>query len=139
MVYPPTGSTAYERETSIPPTLLRSMTLLYLFTFNISSVQWQTGSEHTFSRSSHRFTVFLPDAVAQILATPLKGVRSAWRGSRTLLVGGLGTEVSQRSRGRLSRGLGCLDDEMNLKNVSPTNSFIFMRSLVAASLLAFCI
>ena len=30
-VYPPTGSTAYEREMSSPPTLLRSMALLYLF------------------------------------------------------------------------------------------------------------
>jgi len=30
VVYPPTGSTAYEREMSTPPTLLRSMTLLYL-------------------------------------------------------------------------------------------------------------
>jgi len=28
VVYPPTGSTAYERETSIPTTLLRSMALL---------------------------------------------------------------------------------------------------------------
>ena len=31
VVYPPTGSTAYEREISTPPTLLRSMTLLYLY------------------------------------------------------------------------------------------------------------
>ena len=31
VVYPPTGSTAYEREMSTPPTLLRSMVLLYLF------------------------------------------------------------------------------------------------------------
>ena len=30
MVYPPTGSTAYEREMSTPPTLLRSMAFLYL-------------------------------------------------------------------------------------------------------------
>ena len=37
MVYPPTGSTAYEREMSTPPTLLRSMALfyLYLFTFHL--------------------------------------------------------------------------------------------------------
>ena len=34
VVYPATGSTAYERETSTPPpsTLLRSMALLYLIT-----------------------------------------------------------------------------------------------------------
>jgi len=31
VVYPPTGSTAYEREMSTPPTLLRSMALLYLY------------------------------------------------------------------------------------------------------------
>jgi len=30
VVYPPTGSTAYEREMSTSPTLLRSMALLYL-------------------------------------------------------------------------------------------------------------
>ena len=30
MVYPPTGSTAYEREMSTPLTLFRSMALLYL-------------------------------------------------------------------------------------------------------------
>ena len=30
LVYPPTGSTAYEREMSTPSTLLRSMALLYL-------------------------------------------------------------------------------------------------------------
>jgi len=29
VVYPPTGSTAYEKEMSTPPTLLRSMALLY--------------------------------------------------------------------------------------------------------------
>jgi len=29
VVYPPTGSTAYESEMSTPPTLLRSMALLY--------------------------------------------------------------------------------------------------------------
>ena len=31
VVYPPTGSTAYEREMSTPPMLLRSMALLYLY------------------------------------------------------------------------------------------------------------
>jgi len=31
VVYPPTGSTAYEKEMSTPPTLLRSMALLYLY------------------------------------------------------------------------------------------------------------
>ena len=30
-VYPPTGLTTYEREMSTPPTLLRSMALLYLY------------------------------------------------------------------------------------------------------------
>jgi len=33
VVYPPAGSTAYEREMSTPPTLLRSMALLYLYLF----------------------------------------------------------------------------------------------------------
>ena len=33
VVYPPTGSTAYEREMSIPPTLLRSMALFYLYLY----------------------------------------------------------------------------------------------------------
>jgi len=33
VVYPPTGSTAYEREMSTPPTLLRSMALLYLYIY----------------------------------------------------------------------------------------------------------
>jgi len=33
VVYVPTGSTAYEREMSTPPTLLQSMTLLYLYLY----------------------------------------------------------------------------------------------------------
>jgi len=33
VVYPLTGSTAYEREMSIPPTLLRSMALFYLYLY----------------------------------------------------------------------------------------------------------
>ena len=37
VVYPPTGSTAYEREMSTPPTLLRSMVLLYLYLYNVKS------------------------------------------------------------------------------------------------------
>ena len=37
MVYPPTGSTAYEREMSTPPTLLWSMALLYLYRLDGSS------------------------------------------------------------------------------------------------------
>jgi len=31
VVYPPTGSTAYEREISTPPTVLRTMALIHLF------------------------------------------------------------------------------------------------------------
>jgi len=31
MVYPPTGSTAYVREISTPPTLLRSTALIYIY------------------------------------------------------------------------------------------------------------
>jgi len=34
LVYPPMGSTAYEREISTPPMLLRSMALLYLYLFS---------------------------------------------------------------------------------------------------------
>jgi len=33
VVYPPTGSTAYEREMSTPPVLLQSMALLYLYLY----------------------------------------------------------------------------------------------------------
>ena len=35
VVYPPTGSTAYEREMSTPPTLPRSMALLYFYRFTV--------------------------------------------------------------------------------------------------------
>jgi len=37
-VYPPTGSTAYEREMSTPPTLLRSMDFLYLYLYSYNWV-----------------------------------------------------------------------------------------------------
>jgi len=38
VVYPPTGSTAYEREMNSPPTLLWSMALLYPHTDSIAEV-----------------------------------------------------------------------------------------------------
>ena len=43
VVYPPTGSTAYEREMSTPPTLLRSMALLYLHLYLTSAEKGTLG------------------------------------------------------------------------------------------------
>ena len=48
MVYPPTGSTAYEREMSTPPTLLRSVALLYLYLYStIGEQSYSLPETHT--------------------------------------------------------------------------------------------
>ena len=44
VVYPPTGSTAYEREMSSPPTLLWSTALLYLYLLTeLQTGNWRAG------------------------------------------------------------------------------------------------
>ena len=53
MGHPPTGSTAYEREMSTPPTLLRRMTLLYLKLLPLSASSYY---ERVVERLARRIT-----------------------------------------------------------------------------------
>jgi len=47
VVYPPTGSTAYEREMSTSPTLLRSMALLYLYLYGTDRRTYRRADRRT--------------------------------------------------------------------------------------------